>query len=158
MRVADLLRQKGEAVWSVDAHVTVSEAIHRMASYNIGALLVLEKEKSPMDGPNNVTALLGIVSEREIMLGLARQGAAVLGIPVAEIMATEVPFVHPAESIRDAMAVMTHAKVRHLPVIDEGLVAGLISIGDVVKSRLDEKNQEIAMLQDMARITNLLVA
>ena len=158
MRVADLLRQKGEAVWSVDARVTVNEAIHRMAAYNIGALLILEKEKSPMDGPNDVAALRGIVSEREIMVALARHGAAVLGLPVAEIMATKVPFVHPAESIRDAMAVMTHAKVRHLPVIDEGMVAGLISIGDVVKSRLDEKTQEIAMLQDMARITNFLAA
>lgn len=158
MRVADLLRQKGGAVWSVDAHVSVREAIHRMAAYNIGALLVLEKEKSPMDGANDVATLLGIVSEREIMVGLARQGAAVLGIGVAEIMSTNVPFVRPTESIRDAMAVMTHAKVRHLPVVDDGMVAGLISIGDVVKSRLDEKNQEIAMLQDMARITNLLAA
>lgn len=162
VRIADLLRQKGELVRSVDRFATVRDAIQLMAAHNVGALLVFEQ--ALLDMVNKGTALLGgdallgIVSEREIMFSLAKRGAAVLGYKVAEIMVVDVPIVLPADSIQHAMAVMTHARVRHLPVIDDGKVAGLISIGDMVKSRLDEKIEENAVLQDLARLSRVLSA
>ena len=158
MRIADLLRQKSELLRSVDRHVTVSHAIRLMAAYNVGALLVFEQEAAFSELANEGTAALGIVSEREIMFGLAKRGPAVLDYQVAEIMVVDVPVVLPADSIQYAMAVMTHAKVRHLPVIDDRRVIGLISIGDVVKSRLDEKIEENAVLQDIARLSRVLSA
>ena len=158
MRIADLLRQKSELLRSIDRHVTVSYAIRLMAAYNVGALLVFEQEAAFPEPVNESSTALGIVSEREIMFGLAKRGAAVLDYQVAEIMVVDVPVVLPSESIQYAMAVMTHARVRHLPVIDDGKVIGLISIGDVVKSRLDEKIEENAVLQDIARLSRVLSA
>jgi CBS domain-containing protein len=158
MRVAELLRHKGELVRSVDQYVTVSEAIRLMAAYNVGALLVFEQDAACSELINEGTIALGIVSEREIMFGLAKRGPAVLDDQVAEIMVVDGPVVLPADSIQYAMAVMTHARVRHLPVIDDGKVTGLISIGDVVKSRLDEKIAENAVLQDIARLSRVLSA
>jgi CBS domain-containing protein len=164
VRIADLLRQKGELVRSVDRHVTVREAIRLMAVHNVGALLVFEQEAALLEMANNgaawlsSAALLGIVSEKEIMFGLAKRDMLVLDSTVAEIMVVDVPVVLPADSIQHAMEVMTHARVRHLPVVDDGKVTGLISIGDVVKSRLDEKIEENAVLQDMARISRVLAA
>jgi CBS domain-containing protein len=164
MRVAELPRHKGGMVRSVDRHVTVSEAIRLMAAYNVGALLVFEQDAALLEMANEGTAwlggaaLLGIISEREIMVGLAKRGATVLDEQVAEIMVVDVPVVLPADSIQHAMTVMTHVRVRHLAVVNDGKVAGLISIGDVVKSRLNEKIQENAVLQDMARLSRVLSA
>jgi CBS domain-containing protein len=158
VRVAELLRHKGDVVRSVNRDAAVREAIRLMAAYNVGALLVFEQDAAFPELIDEGTAILGIVSEREIMFGLAKRGAAVLDYQVAEIMIVDVPVVLPADSIQYAMAVMTHAKVRHLPVIDDRKVAGLISIGDVVKSRLDEKIEENAVLQDMARLSRVLSA
>ena len=158
MRIADLLRQKSELLRSIDRHVTVSDAIRLMAAYNVGALLVFEQEAAFTELVNESSTALGIVSEREIMFGLAKRGAAVLDYQVAEIMVVDVPVVLPADSIQYAMAVMTHAKVRHLPVIADKKVIGLVSIGDVVKSRLDEKIEENAVLQDIARLSRVLSA
>ena len=158
MRIGDLLRQKSELLRSVDRHVTVSHAIRLMAAYNVGALLVFEQEAALSEPVNEGPAVLGVVSEREIMFGLAKRGPAVLDYQVAEIMVVDGPVVLPTDSIQHAMAVMTHAKVRHLPVIDERKVIGLISIGDVVKSRLDEKIEENAVLQDIARLSRVLSA
>jgi CBS domain-containing protein len=129
-----------------------------MAAYNVGALLVFEQEAALSELVNAGAAVLGVVSEREIMFGLAKRGPAVLDYQVAEIMVVDGPVVLPTDSIQHAMAVMTHAKVRHLPVIDERKVIGLISIGDVVKSRLDEKIEENAVLQDIARLSRVLSA
>jgi CBS domain-containing protein len=135
-----------------------------MVVHNVGALLVFEQEVGLLEMANEGTAwlsssaLLGIISEREVMFGLAKRGVAVLDSTVAEIIVADGPVVLPADSIQYAMAVMTHARVRHLPVIDDGKVTGLISIGDVVKSRLDEKIEENAVLQDMARLSRVLAA
>jgi CBS domain-containing protein len=158
VRIADLLRQKSELLRSIDRHVTISYAIRLMAAYNVGALLVFEQEAAFPEPVNESSTALGIVSEREIMFGLAKRGAAVLDYQVAEIMVVDVPVVLPADSIQYAMAVMTHAKIRHLPVIDDKKVIGLVSIGDVVKSRLDEKIEENAVLQDIARLSRVLSA
>jgi CBS domain-containing protein len=158
VRIADLLRQKSELLRSIDRNVTVSHAIRLMAAYNVGALLVFEQEAAFLELVNVSSAALGVISEREIMFGLAKRGAAVLDSQVAEIMVVDGPVVLPADSIQHAMAVMTHAKVRHLPVIDDRKVIGLVSIGDVVKSRLGEKIEENAVLQDMARLSRVLSA
>ena len=96
--------------------------------------------------------MLGIVSERGILSSLAKHGAPMLGYEVGEVMVVDVPNVVPKDLIQRAMATMTNAKVRHLPVIDNGMVTGLISIGDVVKSRLEEKTQENEVLQDLVRV------
>src|ERR1700735_4301383 len=95
VRIADLLRQKSELLRSIDRHVTVSHAIRLMAAYNVGALLVFEQEAAFPDLVHGSATALGIVSEREIMSGLAKRGAAVLDYQVAEIMAVDVPVVLP---------------------------------------------------------------
>jgi len=129
-----------------------------MAAYNVGALLVFERDTAVSELIDEGTAVLGIVSEREIMFGLAKRGAAILDYEVGEIMIVDMPIILPADSIQYAMAVMTHAKVRHLPVVDDRKIAGLISIGDVMKTRLGEKIEENAMLQDIARLSRVLSA
>jgi CBS domain-containing protein len=158
MPVAQLLRHKGKLVRSVDRDATARDAIRAMASYRVGALLVFDLDEAFLEITDllGCEALHGIVTEREIILGLANYGAAFLSYKVRDIMIADMQFVVPADSIQHAMSLMTHAKVRHLPVIDDSKVVGLISIGDVVKSRLDEKIEEVAVLQDMARVSTAL--
>lgn len=163
MRIADLLRQKGELVRSIDRRATVRDAVGAMATHGIGALLVFDLHEILLEmakgtGLLRRDGLLGIVSEREILSNLAKHGAPMLGYEVGEVMVVDVPIVVPTDSIQHAMAMMTNAKARHLPVIDNGMVTGLISIGDVVKSRLDEKTQENEVLQDLVRVSRVLSA
>jgi len=92
-----------------------------------------------------------VVSEREIVGALGDRGAAALDLRVSDLMLADRPTVAPTDTVRDAMTIMTERRVRHLPVVSEGSVVGLISIGDTVKARLSEKITENLVLQDIAR-------
>jgi CBS domain-containing protein len=136
MRIADVLRRKGTAVATVGPDVTVADLIGELAAHNVGALPVV-------DGGN----LIGIVSERDVVRRLHAGGAALLDARVADIMTTEVTTCSLSDDVGDVAAVMTSRRFRHLPVVVEGELAGIVSIGDMVKVRIDLLESERAQLQ-----------
>ncbi|HUO36599.1 MAG TPA: CBS domain-containing protein [Mycobacterium sp.] len=131
MRITDVLRNKGAAVATVGPQVTVTELLAGLAEHNIGAMVVV--------GADGVD---GIVSERDIVRKLHELGAGVLALPVSEIMTKVVVTCAPGDSVDSLSALMTNNRVRHVPVIDKGRLAGIVSIGDVVKNRMQELETE----------------
>jgi CBS domain-containing protein len=136
MRIADVLRSKGSDVATVDPSVTVAELISQLATHNVGALPVV-------DGGE----LVGIVSERDVVRRLDVSGPELLEVRVGDIMITGVTTCAPGDSVADIAAVMTNRRFRHLPVVVEGQLAGIVSIGDLVKARIDLLESEREQLQ-----------
>jgi CBS domain-containing protein len=136
MRIADVLRNKGADVATVAPETTVSELIAGLAELNIGAMVVI--------GPDG---LAGIVSERDVVRKLHERGAELLAQPVSEIMTTLVATCAPGDSLDSLSVLMTRNRVRHIPVLDAGQLAGIVSIGDVVKRRMEELEAEQEQLQ-----------
>ena len=136
MRIADVLRSKGSDVATVDPTVTVAELISQLATHNVGALPVI-------DGGE----LVGIVSERDVVRRLDVAGPELLEARVGDIMITGVTTCAPGDSVADIAAVMTNRRFRHLPVVVEGQLAGIVSIGDLVKARIDLLESEREQLQ-----------
>jgi CBS domain-containing protein len=136
MRIADVLRHKGTAVATVGPDATVAELIGELAAHNVGALPVVDGGR-----------IVGIVSERDVVRRLHAGGAELLGARVADIMTTEVTTCSPSDDVTDLAAVMTDRRFRHLPVVVEGELAGIVSIGDLVKARIDLLESERAQLQ-----------
>ncbi len=135
--VRDLLEGKGKDVWSIAPDATVYEALRLMADRGIGAVLVIERER-----------LVGILSERDYARQVILKGKASKDTPVRDIMTTTVIHVTPDKTTDDCMAIMTHSRIRHLPVIVEGKLVGLLSIGDVVKAVISDKQLQIEQLED----------
>ena len=135
--VAQLLRAKPHGVLSVAPDAAVFQALQLMAENNVGALLVLEGDR-----------LVGIFSERDYARKVILMGKSSKEIPVREIMSSHVLYVRPQQTIEDCMALMTDKRVRHLPVLDEQRVVGVISIGDVVKGIISEQEFLIEQLQN----------
>jgi CBS domain-containing protein len=140
MKVQEILAHKGNKVVTIRPDATVATAVHRLALERIGALVVSE------DG----TAIAGVLSERDIVLALADEGAAVLAPDrrVRDLMTKGVRTCRPADAVKAVMAEMTRHRFRHMPVVEGGRLAGLVSIGDVVKSRLDEMELETVVLRE----------
>lgn len=134
--VKNLLQTKGREVFSVTPEATVFQAVELMAEKEVGALLVMEERE-----------LRGIISERDYARKVILQGKQSKATPVTEIMSPRVQCVTLDTTVDECMAVMTEKRVRHLPVLDEGRVAGVISIGDVVRSLLSEKDLMIEQLE-----------
>jgi CBS domain-containing protein len=132
VRIADVLRRKGDQVATIAPEETVTELLDRLAEYRIGALVV------STDGES----VDGIVSERDVVRRLQQDGPSALGLQVREIMTAEVHSCRPGDLIDDLMRVMTERRVRHVPVVVDGRLAGIVSIGDVVKHRIDELQSE----------------
>ena len=128
MSVASILKVKGGEVVTAPTEATVGEVAGLLAQHRIGAVLVT--------GPGG--SIEGIVSERDIVAGVAKSGAEVLGRPAGEIMTRDVHVCDPDDSIYEIMTVMTEQRIRHLPVVVEGKLSGIVSIGDVVKQRIAE--------------------
>jgi len=128
LTVGHLLDGKGRQVWSVQLDSTVFEALRVMAHKDIGALLILDGE-----------SVVGILSERDYARKIALEGRASRYTPVTDIMSRQVLSVSPRHTVHECMALMTAHKVRHLPVLEQGRVLGMISIGDLVKSIIAEQ-------------------
>jgi CBS domain-containing protein len=137
MRIADVLRRKGSTVATVEPTVTVAELIGQLASHNVGALPVVDQDR-----------LIGIVSERDVVRELHSAGSALLGARVADIMTTEVTTCSPGDSVEDLAGIMTARRIRHIPVVSDDRLAGIVSIGDLVKARIDLLESERAQLQN----------
>ncbi|SER60712.1 CBS domain-containing protein [Actinokineospora terrae] len=140
MRIADVLRGKGAegaVVATVDPGTTVEGLIAELARHNVGALVVLDGDR-----------VVGIVSERDVVRGLERSGSALLVTTVADIMTADVRTCLPTDSVDSLAATMTERRIRHLPVLDEhGALAGIVSIGDVVKSHISQLEADRDQLQ-----------
>jgi CBS domain-containing protein len=134
--VRDILKVKGQAVWCVEMGSTVFEALGRMAEKEVGALVV-------MDGAR----LAGIISERDYARKIILLGRTSPNTLVEEIMTSHVAYTHLEQSIEECMAIMTDKRIRHLPVIDEGKLVGIISIGDLVKSIIADQQFIIEQLE-----------
>jgi CBS domain-containing protein len=140
MKVREILDAKGRGVVTVRPEASVSTVVHRLVLERIGALVVSE------DGRH----IAGVVTESDIVRALAADGAAAVasGRRVAELMTRNVATCTPEDTVKRVMAEMTRRRVRHLPVVEGGGLAGIVSIGDVVKSRLEEAEEETTMLRD----------
>jgi CBS domain-containing protein len=138
MNVTTILSAKGGDVISIEPTATLETAVRMLAERGIGALLVL--------GPDR--RLVGILSERDIVRVLAEKGAGVLAQPAAQVMTRKVVTCSPSDTVDVLMERMTTGKFRHVPVVEQDRVIGVISIGDVVKHRLKEIEQESAALRD----------
>lgn len=138
MIVKNILNQKGRAVTTISAHDTLAHAIYELASKRIGALLVVSNEET----------LDGILSERDIVKSLNSFGSHALERKVETAMTREVMVASENDGVADIMEKMTQGRFRHMPVIENGMIAGMISIGDIVKARLNEMEQESELLKN----------
>jgi CBS domain-containing protein len=138
VQISQLLRRKGREVATVDGGESVRAALELLARHGVGALVVSS------DGRH----IEGIISERDVARGLHERGAELLTDPVSSVMTAEVHTCRPDASVHDLARVMTDRRVRHVPVVEDDELAGIVSIGDVVKARLDELETERAQLVD----------
>ncbi|MEU3647550.1 CBS domain-containing protein [Lentzea sp. NPDC034063] len=136
MRIADVLRAKGTAVATIDPDVPVSELLRALAEHNIGAIVVV--------GSSGVA---GIVSERDVVRHLHEVGVDLLSSPVSAIMTADVFTCSPSDTVDSLTVVMTERRFRHVPVLSDGQLVGIVSIGDVVKSRIGQLEQSQDQLQ-----------
>ncbi|HEY7102388.1 MAG TPA: CBS domain-containing protein [Mycobacteriales bacterium] len=128
MLVSDLIKRKGDAVTKASPETTVATLLDLLAEHRIGAVVV------SADG-----GVDGIVSERDVVRALRTAGAALLDAPISTVMTSDVVVTGPGDTVEDMMRLMTDRRIRHVPVVThDGRLAGIISIGDVVKSRIDE--------------------
>jgi len=121
---------------------SIELAVRKLAEHRIGALLVEDRWMKPV----------GIFSERDFINAMARDGAAVLGFQVHQLMSTPMRTCRSSDRVDAVLATMTIARIRHLPVIENDEIKGIVSIGDLVKHRLDEKELEASVLLDISRI------
>src|SRR5262245_4688696 len=138
MSVASILKAKGAHVETVKPDTTLYKVVWDLKAKGIGALVVSE------DG----TTVLGLVTERDIVRGLTEHGTRLLALPASELMVSPAVTCTPGESIAAVMARMTRHRVRHLPVVAGGKLCGIVSIGDIVKHRLDELEMEANVLRE----------
>ncbi|CCH29039.1 CBS domain-containing protein [Actinosynnema sp. NPDC047251] len=127
MRIADVLRNKGSAVATVRADASVAELVAALAEHNVGAMVVVAD-----------SGIAGIVSERDVVRRLHDRGADLLAAAVADIMTAEVFTCSPKDSVDSLTVLMTEHRIRHVPVVADGDLVGIVSIGDVVKSRISQ--------------------
>ncbi len=138
MSIESILRRKGTDVTTIAPEASIKRAADWLRAKNIGALVVTSGDE-----------VLGLISEREIVHAFSRYGESAGSMPVKEIMQYGVTAVSPDESVDRVMKLMTHHRVRHMPVLRGGKLAGIISIGDVVKHRLEDLELETSVLRDV---------
>ena len=137
MFVSDILSQKGGLVYTIAPGTTVAQISQQLSTRRIGSVLVMA----------DADRVAGIVSERDVVRAMARHGAEALAFEARQVMTRDVKSCHPDDSIEHVMGLMTRGRFRHLPVLDHGELIGLISIGDVVKARLEETQHETEALK-----------
>lgn len=138
MFVRQILNDKGDDIVTIGLAAKIADIVTLMAKERIGAIVVLDED----------THIAGIVSERDITRGLAEHGTDVLSMNAESIMTSEVITCRPDDGVDKLMRKMTAGRFRHLPVLDKGKMVGIVSIGDVVKHRLEELENEANLLQD----------
>ena len=138
MTIESILKRKGTNVTTIAPEASIKRAADWLRAKNIGALVVMRENE-----------VLGLVSEREIVHAFSRHGEAAGSMPVKEVMQYGVTSVSPDESINRVMNLMTHHRVRHMPVLRGGQLVGIVSIGDVVKHRLEDLELETNILRDV---------
>jgi len=137
MTIAAILKHKGHNVITIDPTATVPEIAERLAEHRIGAVLVMDRADQ----------VLGIVSERDIVRSVATNGARTLEMTAGQLMTRAVHTAHPDMTVEEAMRKMTISRIRHLPVMQDNTIVGMISIGDVVKSRIMRQDTEVDSLR-----------
>ena len=140
MSIQNILDHKGRKVITIAPDAKVGVAAHRLRLERIGAIVI----------SGEGLRIEGILSERDIVRGLTEHGAAVIDLPVSALMSRTVHTCKPDAEIRDVMRLMTLHRIRHVPVADNGALRGIVSIGDVVKSRLEDMELEANVLRDYA--------
>ena len=135
--IAQLLNAKGDQIWSVEPKATIFEALEIMSEKEIGALLVMEDGK-----------LMGIFSERDYARKVILKGKSSKETPVGELMTKKVFYIDPQKTINDCMAMMTAKRIRHVPVIEDNQVMGIVTIGDVVNQIISEQEVTINHLEN----------
>ena len=135
--VRQLLKEKGFDIWTVSPGTTLIDALELMAEKNIGAVLVVEESE-----------VVGIFSERDFARYIARDGLCGLDTPVQGLMTKVVYSVAPDNTVEDCMALMVEKRIRHLPVVEEGKIIGLVSIGDIVHEVISQKNTTIQSMEN----------
>ncbi|MEE8248345.1 MAG: CBS domain-containing protein [Alphaproteobacteria bacterium] len=138
MKVATILKAKGDKVVTVHPDATIATVIQSMKLEGVGAVIVSA----------DAVTLEGLISERDIVLGLGQHGGEVLAMLARELMNRSAATCTPESDIKEVMAEMTRRRTRHLPVVERGSLCGMVSIGDVVKNRLEEAQMEIDVLRD----------
>jgi CBS domain-containing protein len=138
MKVHAMLSAKGHEVATTLPETVISTVIRKLKLEGVGALVVSE------DGDH----VVGIISERDVVRGLAEHGAELLDMQVADLMTKNVKTCSPEDDLKHVMTEMTRSRIRHLPVTEDGRMCGIVSIGDVVKTRLDELETETNVLRD----------
>lgn len=138
MKAKSILDAKGNAVATTRPETMIAAAISTMVKEKIGALVVCEESEE----------IVGIVTERDVLHGLVEHGSALLEMPVADLMSRDVLTASPEDEVGNLMTVMTEHRCRHIPVTEEGALCGLISIGDLVKNRVEEMERESSQLRD----------
>lgn len=141
MNVQEILARKGGDIVTIEPVATLAQAVTMLTERRIGALVVTGADRR----------IVGIVSERDIVRTMAAHGFAALDLPVAEAMTRKVVTCGTTDTVREIMERMTAGKFRHVPVVEQGRLTGIISIGDVVKFRLQEMEQEQDALRDYIR-------
>lgn len=135
--VSQILAAKGNEVWSVSPDASVFDALELMADKSIGAVLVCENDE-----------LVGVMSERDYARKVILLGKASKNTPVRDIMSTRIFYVRPDQTIEDCMALMSNKRIRHLPVMKDDKMIGVLSIGDVVNAIISEKEYLIEQLEN----------
>jgi CBS domain-containing protein len=138
MKIRDVLKAKGSQVYSVAPHRTVEEALALLVQFHVGALLVLDDDGQPV----------GIISERDVLRECHRRGGQLGEVAVRDIMTGDLIIGVPDDDLDYTMGIMTNNRVRHLPIVDGHRIAGLVSIGDVVKACLEETAYENRYLKE----------
>ena len=138
MMIRHVLDRKGSDVFTIHPTATFASAAVRMREHNVAALVA-----------QNGNAIVGIVSERDCVNAIARTGDRASSMTVNDIMTREIVTIVPTDTIAKAMSLMTRRRVRHLPVIEDGKLVGIVSIGDVVKQRLEDLETESNVLRDL---------
>jgi len=138
VKLKDILTKKGSAVWTVKANQTIRQALEILVAKKIGSLVVLDESNR----------IAGIISERDIVRGSYEHPREISDLPVSKLMTKKVIIGSPEDETKYIMGIMTQSRVRHIPVVHEGKLKGLVSIGDVVKSVIDDSNYEIHYLKE----------
>ena len=136
MRIADVLKNKGAAVSTITPDMIVRELLASLVARNVGAMVVVSS-----------AGLVGIVSERDVVRKLHEYGADLLDRPISDIMTTRVITCAPSDSVDSLSGLMTTNRVRHVPVIEDGQLVGIVSIGDMVKTRMEELQSQQEQLE-----------